>query len=156
MSAVVNQPDPEFRHAGVNDIDAIMAIELRVYPFPWTKRIFADCLRVGYCCELVQVDNEIVGYAVMSLGANEAHLLNICVEPEWQHQGIGRELLEHMLHIASTNEVDTVFLEVRPSNRKAVALYEKTGFNIIGTRKDYYPSKNGREDAIIFARAIIR
>lgn len=156
MSAVVNQPDPVFRPADVTDLDAIMSIELRVYPFPWTKRIFADCIRVGYSCEVVQVGQEIAGYAIMSMGANEAHLLNICIAPEWQSQGIGRELLEHILTIAEQHEVDTVFLEVRPSNRHAVALYEKMGFNVIGTRKDYYPAKNGREDAIIFARAIIR
>lgn len=156
MSAVVHQPEPVFRHAKEEDLDAIMAIEDRVYPFPWTKRIFADCIRVGYTCEITEVDSKIVGYAIMSMGANEAHLLNICVAPEWQHQGIGRELLEHVLAVAAGNDIDTVFLEVRPSNRKAVSLYEKAGFNVIGTRKDYYPAEDGREDAIIFARAIIR
>lgn len=154
MSAVVNQPDPEFRHADVADLDAIMLIENRVYPFPWTKRIFADCIRVGYSCEIVELDHQIVGYSIMSMGGNEAHLLNICIDPAWQHHGIGRELLEHMLEIARSNGVDTVFLEVRPSNRNAVSLYENSGFNVIGTRKDYYPAPGGREDAIIFARAI--
>lgn len=155
MSAVVNTPSLNFRSIKVSDVDAIMGIEEKVYRFPWTKRIFIDCIRVGYSCQCCEADGELVAYAIMSMGANEAHVLNICVNPDWQHQGIGYDLLQRLLDIAKDNAVDTVFLEVRPSNTIALALYEKIGFNVIGTRKDYYPSQSGREDAVILARVIV-
>jgi len=156
MSAVVKPPNLSFRTAGVSDVTDIMAIEEQVYQFPWTKRIFIDCIRVGYRCECCEVNGQLVAYGIMSMGANEAHVLNLCVHPDWQRQGIGHDLLQHLLDIARDNAVDTVFLEVRPSNQAAVALYEKLGFNTIGTRKDYYPAKDGREDAIILARTILK
>ena len=156
MSAVVNQPEFTYRSAVMVDIPAIMAIEERVYPFPWTRRIFADCIRVGYHCELVLLNDQVIAYAIMSVGANEAHLLNLCVDPDWQHQGVGRELLVHMLKLADEQLVDTMFLEVRPSNKVALKLYEKFAFNIIGEREDYYPAKDGREDAVILARTFLR
>lgn len=155
MSAVVKPPHLNFRRINASDVTGVMEIEEQVYQFPWTKRIFIDCIRVGYSCQCCEVDGQIVAYGIMSMGANEAHVLNICVHPDWQNQGIGHDLLQRLLDIASENAVDTVFLEVRPSNLAAVALYEKMGFNTIGTRKDYYPAKNGREDAIILARTLL-
>jgi ribosomal-protein-alanine N-acetyltransferase len=154
MSAVVKPPSLRYRSATVTDISDIMAIEERVYKFPWTRRIFLDCIRVGYSCECCEADGRLIAYGIMSMGANEAHVLNLCVDPDWQNQGIGHDLLQHLLDIAGENAVDTVFLEVRPSNHAAVALYEKLGFNTIGTRKDYYPAQDGREDAMILARTI--
>lgn len=151
MSAVVNRPDISVRSATAEDVSAIMEIETAVYPFPWTRSIFADCIRVGYSCLLCESGDQLIAYAVMSSGANEAHLLNLCVHPDWQSRGIGRELLNKMLVIAKERAVDTVFLEVRPSNQAALSLYDSLGFNNIGTRRDYYPAKGGREDAVILA-----
>lgn len=156
MSAVVKPPSLNYRSITVADVAAIMAIEEQVYKFPWTKRIFIDCIRVGYSCQCCEADGQLIAYGIMSVGANEAHVLNLCVHPKWQNHGIGGELLQCLLDIARDNAVDTVFLEVRPSNHAAVALYEKLGFNTIGTRKDYYPAEDGREDAIILARTIFR
>ena len=151
MSAVVHTPDLNIRPMTNEDIDAVMDIELSVYAYPWTKRIMADCLRVGYHCFVGEVDGTLAGYCVMSSGAGEAHILNLCVANEFQRRGLGRFLLTETINMARALDVDNVFLEVRPSNIPAIALYEQLGFNEIGIRKDYYPAKNGREDAVILA-----
>ena len=128
-----------------------MSIETRIYNFPWTRQIFHDCLRVGYISHVCELDNELAGYCIMSTGASEAHILNLCIAQDYRRRGLGQRLLEHMLDAAKLSNVGTVFLEVRPSNDGAIALYDKMGFNQIGTRRDYYPAKVGREDAIILA-----
>jgi len=133
------------------DLEHVMRIELALYPFPWTRRIFEDCLRVGYRCHVGEIDGNFAGYGVMSTGAGEAHVLNLCVAREFQRQGLAREMLGLLLDEADKLEVRDVFLEVRPSNIAAMTLYEQMGFNQVGLRKDYYPAKEWREDAIIFA-----
>jgi ribosomal-protein-alanine N-acetyltransferase len=133
------------------DLAKVMLVELAEYPFPWTERIFADCLRVGYHCWVAEVEEKLIGYGIMSTGAGEAHILNICIGRAFQGKGLGRALLLHLLDEARAIGVDTVFLEVRPSNATALALYDSVGFNCIGTRKDYYPAKFGREDATLLA-----
>jgi len=135
------------------DLDAIMEIETAIYDFPWTRQIFADCLRVGYICYVCEVADEIAGYCIMSTGASEAHVLNLCIARRFRRLGMGKQLLSHLLHLAQQRHVGTVFLEVRPSNHAALALYDAMGFNQIGTRTDYYPAKRGREDAVILAKS---
>jgi ribosomal-protein-alanine N-acetyltransferase len=136
---------------GKADIDAVMAIELSVYTYPWTNRIMADCMRVGYHCSIGEVDGVLASYCIMSTGAGEAHILNLCVAEEFQRRGLGQLLLTNMLDEAKEEGIEDIFLEVRPSNYAAIVLYERLGFNQMGTRKDYYPAKNGREDAVILA-----
>ena len=133
------------------DVDAVMIIEHQVYPFPWTEGIFRDCLRVGYGCWIIERDGESHGYCVMMVGGGDAHVLNLCVKPESRGQGLGRIMLAHMMDKARRLAVETLLLEVRPSNRTAIQLYHAVGFNEIGLRKDYYPTQNGREDALILA-----
>lgn len=154
MSAVVNTPHLWVRPMTASDIDAVMAVELSIYPFPWTQRIFEDCLRVDYRCHVGEVDGVFAGYAIMSTGAGEAHILNLCVAKEFQRRGLGRELLEGLLGEARSLHVNDIFLEVRPSNLNALMLYEQMGFNQAGVRKDYYPAKDGREDAVILAKSL--
>lgn len=137
-----------------SDLAAVMGIELRGYPFPWTAGIFADCLRVGYSCWACLGDGGLRGYAVMSYGAAEAHLLNICVAPEWQGSGIGHKLMRHVLRQARRLGARQLFLEVRPSNAPALKLYAELGFEQIGRRKGYYPAADGREDALVLACAL--
>ncbi len=138
-----------------SDIPAVMEIEQSAYEFPWTEGIFRDCIRAGYCCRVVQRnDTTIIAYAVMSLGAGEAHILNLCVAPPWQQQGYGRALMSDMMDLARRLQADTLFLEVRPSNVAARALYDRLGFNELATRGGYYPSRQGREDALILARPL--
>jgi len=141
------------RMTGV-DVPGIMEIEARAYLFPWTAGIFHDCIRAGYCCYVLESNGEVVAYVVMSVGAREAHILNICVSPERRGAGYGAILMDKMMGIARRLQADTMFLEVRPSNEAARRLYDKLGFNEIGTRNNYYPAERGREDALLLAKRL--
>lgn len=154
MSAVLPEAIPRIRRMTEADVDAVIAIERRAYPFPWTPGIFKDCLRVGYSAWVCLQDEQIRGYALMSSGGGEAHLLNICIDPEHQGSGLGKLLLKHVLRQAGRVGADQIFLEVRPSNAAALHLYEGMGFIEVGRRKGYYPAEQGREDALILARYI--
>jgi len=134
------------------DVTTIMDIEQRAYPFPWTAEIFHDCLRAGYSCYVLESSGVLVGYGVMSAGAHEAHILNICVSPEQRGRGYGGMLMERLIEQARWLQAEMMFLEVRPSNRAALQLYARLGFNEIGTRTNYYPAKHGREDALLLAK----
>jgi ribosomal-protein-alanine N-acetyltransferase len=151
MSAVVAGHGTRLRPLAVADLDRVMAIEQRAYAFPWTQSIFRDCLRVGYCCWCYENNGDILGYGVMSVAAGESHILNLTVSPESQRQGVGTKLLKHFLQLACRHNADIVMLEVRPSNRPAIRLYEKLGFNEVGVRRNYYPAEGGREDALLLA-----
>lgn len=143
---------PQFRPMTHGDIDSIMAIETRCHPHPWTKGIFADCLRVGYEGWLMlQERDQLLGYGMLSIAAGESHLLNITIAPDHQGQGLGRALLGFLVNRAQRGGADMLLLEVRPSNRTAISLYESFGFNEIGRRPDYYPAAQGREDAVLYA-----
>lgn len=132
------------------DLLPVMAIERVSYEFPWSEGIFRDCLRMGYSSWVAaNTLDEIMGYALMSYAMDEAHILNICVSPDYRRQGIGDFLLQHLLIQSRQREVDWVLLEVRKSNRAAIALYEQAGFHEIGERRNYYPIAGGREDALV-------
>lgn len=133
------------------DINRVMQIELAVYPFPWTKGILRDCLRVGYDCWVATRHELVLGYGVLSVAAGESHILNLAVAREFQSEGIGRQLLRHLMDTARIKAAEVILLEVRPSNHAAVSLYESTGFNEIGCRKNYYPAASGKEDALLLA-----
>jgi [ribosomal protein S18]-alanine N-acetyltransferase len=133
------------------DIEAVMAIETRAYLFPWTDGIFRDCLNARYPCWLLMQSGSIIGYGVVSIAAHEAHILNICIDPDAQSHGHGRRLLRALVRVARLQNAERIFLEVRPSNPRAIALYFDEGFNEIGRRPRYYPSHLGREDAIVMA-----
>ncbi len=137
------------------DLIAVMEIELRAYEFPWTETIMADCLRVGYCCWVLESEEQIIAYSIVSVAVEECHILNLCIDPDYRGNGLGKYLLEKMLLVASEHRARIAFLEVRPSNRAALSLYENAGFNEVGIRSKYYPSGNGREDALIMARTLI-
>ncbi|MCM8855537.1 MAG: ribosomal protein S18-alanine N-acetyltransferase [Candidatus Thiodiazotropha sp.] len=152
MSAQQLDPLLGIRPMQNEDLSHVMAMEERVYPFPWTLGIFQDCLRVGYCCWVVTLDQQVIGYGVMSVVIDESHILNICIHPTWQGQGLGYKLTQRLLKIARQHGAETVFLEVRASNQIAFKLYEKIGFVKIGQRKNYYPAADRkREDALVMA-----
>lgn len=134
------------------DLRDVMAIERASYPFPWTEGIFRDCLRIGYLCRvLINARDTVTGYGVLSHGAGEAHVLNICVAAGYRRRGLGETILLQLIDDARQLHADTLLLEVRPSNTAAIELYRKLGFNEIGLRKNYYPAAhNAREDAIMF------
>ncbi|PKM02012.1 MAG: ribosomal-protein-alanine N-acetyltransferase [Gammaproteobacteria bacterium HGW-Gammaproteobacteria-7] len=148
-------PVPTLRHLRESDIDAVMVVEQSAYEFPWTRGIFVDCLRAGYSCWLLEQDGAILGYTVVSVAADEAHILNLCVAPRFQGRGLSKRLLKRALDTALWYDAQRIFLEVRPSNVPAIALYSNAGFNEIGTRPNYYPARNGREDAIVMARELL-
>ena len=155
MSAVIKEALRNFRPMVEEDIPAILAIEESAYEFPWTRMIFQDCLRVGYCCWVLEVGRAITGYGVMSVGAGECHILNLCVEPRSQRCGYGRVILDYLLELAIKHNAEVAFLEVRPSNSAAKGLYASAEFNEVGLRRNYYPARHGREDAVIMARTLI-
>ena len=154
MSAILKEPALNFRPMQAADLTDVIEIERRSYPYPWTRTIFSDCLRAGYSCWVCERQGVIQGYGVLSIAAGESHLLNLCVRPETQQQGIGHKLLKHFISIARRHGAEVIFLEVRPSNKAALELYGKSGFNELGVRKDYYPAAVGREDALILARVL--
>ncbi|MDH5182877.1 MAG: ribosomal protein S18-alanine N-acetyltransferase [Gammaproteobacteria bacterium] len=133
-----------------SDVEEMMLIELRAYTIPWSEGIIRDCIQAGYECQVARLDGEIVAYAFASIAAGESHLLNITVKPEVQGLGFGRRMLFHMLDLIQAQHVDTVYLEVRPSNKAARKLYRSVGFEQIGIRKGYYPDPQGREDAMVY------
>lgn len=132
------------------DLPEVLRIENQNYQFPWSEDVFADCFRAGYSCWVCVESDKVLGYSILSIGAGEAHVLNVSVDPVEQNQGIGRKMLENLIEVARAG-ADTIFLEVRPSNPVALSLYQKIGFNEIGIRKGYYPAEGGREDAIMLA-----
>lgn len=146
---------PQLRPMREADLDAVMVVERQAYPFPWTPGIFRDCLRAGYPAWLLQEGDAVIGYGVLSVAADEAHVLNVCVAPAAQGRGHGRRLLRALLRIARGHGAARVFLEVRPSNPGAIALYHTEGFNEIGRRPRYYPAVGGREDAIVMALELL-
>lgn len=148
MAAVV-KPGFQVRGMQAGDLDVVGALENIAYEFPWSPGIFRDCLQAGYPCWVLCVDGAVTGYGILSMGAGEAHLLNICVAPDQQGKGLGRRFLMRLIDIARWNAAERLFLEVRPSNPLARKLYESVGFSEIGRRPRYYPAKGGREEAIV-------
>ncbi|MCK4841995.1 MAG: ribosomal protein S18-alanine N-acetyltransferase [Methylococcales bacterium] len=144
------------RKMRMEDLPQVLEIEAKNYNFPWSEAIFKDCLKsFNYSCWICDELDTLVGYSIVSMAAGEAHVMNISVDPAVQKQGVGSKLLENMIELAE-NKADTIFLEVRPSNRAAILLYEKRGFNEIGIRKGYYPTVNGRrEDAVMLALELV-
>jgi [ribosomal protein S18]-alanine N-acetyltransferase len=131
------------------DVADVVAIERASYQFPWSEGIFRDCLRVGYVCRVVALRGETVGYGVMSVGAGEAHILNLCVHAEVRCRGIGRRLLAYLVDRAAASGMAEAYLEVRPSNTGAIRLYQSLGFEQVGIRRGYYQAVGGREDAAV-------
>jgi ribosomal-protein-alanine N-acetyltransferase len=138
------------------DLTKIMQGEMASYPYPWTLGNFEDCLRNHrtYSCWVFELDKEFAGHVILSTGAGEAHILNICVYPEYQNKGWGRKLLAEAEWIAKQYQAENCILEVRQSNKAGIHLYYSEGYNEIGQRKDYYPADKGREDALVMAKTL--
>lgn len=155
-AAVAGSVRPVMRPMREADLEAVMAVERRAYPYPWSIGIFRDCLFAGYPAWVLVEGEAFVGHGVLSVAADEAHVLNVCIDPARQGRGLGRQLLRAMVDAARRRGARRVFLEVRPSNPVAFALYQDEGFNEIGRRPRYYPAdNNGREDAIVMAMELL-
>lgn len=136
------------------DLDAVVEAEQLCHEYPWTRGNFVDSLAAGYAAWLVREAGRMTGYAVMMRAPDEVHLLNITILPDLQRRGHGSALLRHLFGQASTLGATRMLLEVRPSNASGLALYRRHDFSEIGRRRDYYPARIGREDAIVMARAL--
>lgn len=143
-----------FRPMTEADIDAVLKVEYAAFTHPWTRGIFLDGLK-SYQCWLMFEGDQQVGHGVIQLILDEAHLLNITVKPQSQGRGLGLSLLTHLMQEAQKKGAQECFLEVRASNVSAYRLYERFGFNEIGRRRDYYPSADGREDALVMACTLL-
>jgi ribosomal-protein-alanine N-acetyltransferase len=154
MNAPLKQPNIAFRDMHIDDLDAIIHIETANFPFPWTLGNFKDSINTGHICLVLEIDQVLIGYAILMMVLDEAHLLNISVAPSWKGKGWGRYLLKHMMQIGSEKGGLNMFLEVRPSNVSAITLYESIGFNEMGVRPGYYPTHNGRENAVLMGVAL--
>ena len=148
MSAVLKDV-PLLRLMREEDLDEVMAIEKVIYSHPWTRGNFADSLQAGYACRTWRLGRELVGYFVLMAAAGEAHLLNLSIGSPWQRSGHGRTLLSEAAGLAMKLGAKNLFLEVRPSNHAAQALYKRFGFRKVAIRRDYYPAHSGREDALV-------
>ena len=131
------------------DVAEVFAVERASYQFPWSEGIFRDCLRVGYVCRVLTAGSRIIGYGVMSIGAGEAHVLNLCVDGDHRCRGLGRRMLGYLLERGAAAGMNEAFLEVRPSNTAAIRLYQAVGFEQVGMRRGYYQAVGGREDAAV-------
>ena len=144
MSALIRAMTPD-------DVDAVLAIEQAVQAYPWTRGNFSDALNCGYLCFIDELAGEVRGYAVLMPGVGEAELLTIGVALAHQRKGLGRLMLVELLRMAAEKQLSRVFLEVRASNRAAIALYLRAGFAQIGLRRGYYRNAAGSEDALVMA-----
>jgi len=142
---------------GINRVEEIHAVELRGYPYPWSLRVMQDTLKAGTACwGLLASDGSILAYAFCSTAVGEAQLLNICVDPLHQGQGLGRRMMQHLMTAAREQFCTVFLLEVRRSNTAARRLYESLGFSTLGVRKGYYPNGPGAtEDALVMGHEFV-
>lgn len=134
-----------------DDLPAAWAIEQRSHAFPWSEQVFASNQGDRYVNFALFVEDKLAAYAITQVVLDEATLFNIAVDPAWQRQGLGKQLLTHLIEAMEAKGILTLWLEVRASNLGARALYEHLGFNEVTLRRNYYPTADGREDAIIMA-----
>jgi len=149
MSAVLKEA-PRLEPMREDDLDEVLAIENAIYTHPWTRGNFSDSLRAGYDCRTWRLSGEIIGYFILIAAAGEAHLLNLSIAARHQRSGHGSALLREALDLSRRRGARSVFLEVRPSNVAAQALYGRFGFRRIAVRRGYYPAHFGREDALVY------
>jgi ribosomal-protein-alanine N-acetyltransferase len=144
----------QFSEFKENDLSAIGLIENEVHAYPWTQGNFLDSIKSNHTCLMMKLNEEIIGYTVMMFVLDECHLLNISIKKSMQKKGYGSHLLKEVIRQANLAHAKTIYLEVRASNQTAIHLYDKHGFNEMSIRKDYYRTKEGREDAILMGFVI--
>lgn len=144
----------EFFPMNESDLEAVAALDGSVQDFPWSRGNFADSLAAGHSVWVCRIGGDLVGFSVVMLVVDEAHLLNVAVGRRYQGKGYGARLLLHAMQQARLDGGGKLLLEVRPSNRRALELYQHFGFRQIGVRRGYYPAAAGREDALVFEREL--
>ena len=147
-TADFSSPSLSYRAIRDDDIAAVALIEQDVYVFPWSAGNFRDSLLSGYQCWGCLMDGELIGYAIILVSLDEAHLLNFAVSRNWQSQGVGARFLNFVISESKRMGCEMLYLEVRPSNAIGRRLYDRFGFQQLGLRRHYYPATTGREDAL--------
>jgi len=153
MSAVLKD-EPRFAPMVEADLAEVLAVENAIYTHPWTRGNFADSLKAGYQCRTWRAADTLIGYFILMIAAGEAHLLNLSVAEACQRRGHGSALLAEAMRLAKARGGLHIFLEVRPSNGGAKALYRRFGFRQVAVRAGYYPAQGGREDALVYTHAL--
>ncbi|ALQ50122.1 ribosomal protein S18-alanine N-acetyltransferase [Nitrosomonas ureae] len=139
----------DIRKMHYSDIDRIILVEREIFLFPWSPGNFADSIKAGYVCQVLEQDDTLTGYGIMMMSPEEAHILTLGIATYWQKKGLGKKLLQYFIEHAKKREAKSIFLDVRESNHGAAQLYKRMGFHQIATRKGYYPAMCGREDALV-------
>lgn len=154
MITPMEEPPVGIRGMSHEDLSQVSDIERRSYDFPWSHGVFRDCLLAGYHCIVLEREERVAGYGILSIAAGEAHILNLCVDLTHRSHGYGELMLDEMLGLARAADVEEIFLEVRPSNEAAIALYRKKGFHQVANRPKYYQARQGREDAAVLSKKL--
>jgi ribosomal-protein-alanine N-acetyltransferase len=145
---VIEKPTVAIRRATLSDLDSIMAIERVSFPTPWSRAVMASELSHPAGRYIVaELDGRLIGYAGMCCFADEAHIMNVAVDPEQRRRGIGEALMLELLRRACELGAESAYLEYRPSNAAAAALYRRLGFQRVGRRPNYY--RDTGEDAVL-------
>ncbi|MDA9689502.1 ribosomal protein S18-alanine N-acetyltransferase [Betaproteobacteria bacterium] len=148
-------PPLNLRDLSIRDVALLKQIEEKAYDFGWSEGNFVDALNENYIAKALINNTALVGYFFWQQVLDECHLLNFTIASERQRRGLGNWMLSQLLLSLRTKSITAIYLEVRPSNDTAISLYSKFGFSIIGRRKNYYPGKESREDALVMKRAIL-
>ena len=152
MSAVLQAPEARFEPMVPAALDAVLRVEQAAYSHPWTRTNFVDSIRSGYQAQTLVAGSELLGYFIAMQGVGEVHLLNLTVAPPHQRQGWARVLLDGLALWARSEQAQWLWLEVRVSNVRALAVYERHGYRRVGERRNYYPAPHGqREDAVVMS-----
>jgi len=148
-------PQARFVPLSLPQLADVLEVEQRAYAHPWSRANFADVLHSGYHAQLLMGGDSMLGYYVGMQGVQEAHLLNITVDPHYQRQGWARLMMQAFALWAGSWQAQTLWLEVRVGNARAIALYRSEGFEVVGQRKAYYAAGRGqREDALVMRRSL--
>ena len=140
---------PEIRPMCESDLDQVIRIERQIFLFPWSLANFADSLKAGYLCRVMEENLTILGYSILMIGPDESHILTLGINPDWQRRGLGEKMLHYLIDLSVEHGAKSILLDVRESNQGAARLYRQLGFEQIGRRKGYYPAMCGREDALV-------
>ena len=154
MSSIQNSLVANFLDMEEHHIPDVLVIERDSYGYPWSEKIFYDCINNNYFCKVLVLDNKLIGYLITSIVQNECHIMNLCVKKEYRNFGYGKLILNELYDELIKLNCEVIFLECRPSNKPALKLYSTLGYNEIGKRRNYYPAPNGYEDAVILAKNV--
>ena len=154
MSSLQNSLIANYVNMGESHIKIVHNIENNSYGYPWSEKIFYDCLKNNYLCRVLLLDDTVIGFLISSIIQDECHIMNLCIDNKYRGNGYGRLILKYLHDEMIINKCRVIFLECRPSNQTAMNLYKSEGYNEIGIRRNYYPAPNGHEDAVMLAKNV--